>query len=215
MKSLFLGILAIIIIGVGGFAYRNAVEHSTQPIMCPLDALACPDGSSVSRTGSACVFPTCPPPNISLPSVGVAFAISSEATDATLPDTASVAAYQLPNIVSSTASANIIIRRYMIAASSTALETIQQTALSGTSGLPVGATAYSSTVLGTHRFSVVLIERFEGVVDTAYYLARATDVLRFDAIDTGVMNWTDKNTDLSLLPAHAALRALLTTLQEQ
>lgn len=215
MKSLFLGILAIIIIGVGGFAYRNAVEHPTQPIMCPLGALVCPDGSSVSRTGSSCVFPICPPPNISLSSVGISFAIPAEVTVATLPDAASVAAYRLSNIASSTTGANIIIRRYMIATSSTALETIQQTALSGTSGLPVGATAYSSTVLGTHRFSVVLIERFEGVVDTAYYLARATDVLRFDAIDTGVMNWTDKNVDVSLLPAHVALRKLLTTLQGQ
>jgi hypothetical protein len=79
----------------------------------------------------------------------------------------------------------------------------------------VPTTGYSSTVLGTHRFTVVSIERFEGVIDTAYYLARPTsgDVLRFDAIDRGVPNWTDQTLDLSTLPAHAALAKLLANLQ--
>jgi len=111
--------------------------------------------------------------------------------------------------------ADFVIRRYAINASTTALETIQQTAIGGASGAPVSATSFSSTVLGTHRFTVVSIERFEGVIDTAYYLARATDVLRFDAIDRGVMNWTDPNLDQSTLPAHSAIVKLLSTLQGQ
>ncbi len=214
MRSLFLGILLIVILGIGGLVYRNAVEHPAQPIVCPLDAMVCPDGTSVGRTGTSCTFPVCPPPNTTLDDVGIAFAIPSGFVSAGLPDPASVAAYE----ASATSSANvagIMIRRYAIAASSTALATIQQTAVNASSGLPVSATAFSSTVIGNHRFTVASIERFEGVVDTAYYLARSSDVLRFDAIDRNVMNWTDPNLNTSALPAHAALAKLLSTLQGQ
>lgn len=214
MKRLFLGILAIILVGFGGLVYRNAVEHPAQPIACPMDALVCPDGTSVARGGITCSFPVCPPPNVSFSDVGIAFAVPEDFAESEFPDAASVATYSLM-IASSTKSANIVVRRYAIAASSTALMTIQQTALGGASGLPVAVTAYSSTVFGMYRLTVVTIERFEGVIDTAYYLARATDVLRFDAIDREVVNWTDPNLDTSILLAHVALRELLLTLQGQ
>jgi hypothetical protein len=50
-------------------------------------------------------------------------------------------------------------------------------------------------------------------VDTAYYLARGSDVLRFDAIDGNVTNWADSSLNIQQLPVNAALRKLLTTLQ--
>lgn len=215
MKTFLLAVLLIIIVVIGGFLYRNAIEHPAQPIACPLDAEVCPDGTSVSRTGLSCTFPTCPPPNVSLSDVGIAFAIPAGFVAVALPDAASIAAYEMPPNPSASSTADIVIRRYAIAASSTPLETIEQTAIGGASGMPVSATSFSSTVLGTHRFTVVSIQRFEGVVDTAYYLARATDVLRFDAVDTGVMDWTDPNLDTSTLPTNAALLKLLTTLQGQ
>lgn len=223
MKSLFLGILFIILLGFGGFFYRNAVEHPTQPIACPTSELACPDGTRVSHIGNSCDFPACPSPNVSLSDVGISFAIPAGFSAAEVPDSASVAAYTSPAEASSTQAADIIIRRYAFSASSdstgspqaTALATIRQTAVGGPSGLPIGATQFTSTLLGNHRFTVVSIERFEGVIDTAYYLARGTDVLRFDAIDKGVMNWTDSRLDVPALPAHAALVKLLTTLQGQ
>ena len=212
MKSLFLGILLIVVLGVGGFVYRNAVEHPAEPIACALDAKVCPDGTAVSRAGVSCAFPECPSPNVSLESVGIAFAVPDGFEPAALSDAASVAAYEMP-VASSTAS--VIIRRYPITASSTALETIRQTAIGGASGKPVSATSFSSTMIGMHRFTVVSIERFEGVIDTAYYLARGVDVLRFDAIDRGVEDWTDPNLDLADLPAARALEKLLSTLQNQ
>ncbi|MBU6388439.1 hypothetical protein KGQ72_01000 [Patescibacteria group bacterium] len=215
MKSLFLGILLIVILGVGGLVYRNAVEHPSEPIACPLDAEVCPDGTSVSRTGISCTFPACPPPNVLLPDVSISFALPTGFTAAALPDATSVAAYGSSGGASSTSTASLIIRHYIISASSTALATMQQTAIGGPSGLPVNTILFSSVGLGNHRFTIVPIERFEGVVDTAYYLARGTDVLRFDAVDTGVMNWTDSSLDVSNLPAHAALAKLLTTLQGQ
>jgi len=213
MKSLFLGILVIIIIGIGGLVYRNAVEHPLQAIACPMDALVCPDGTSVGRTGSSCTFPTCPPPNVSLADVGISFAVPAGFVVAELPDAASIAAYEMPG-ASSADIASIVIRRYAIAASSTALATIQQTAVGGASGAPVSVTSFTSTMLGNHRFTVVSIERFEGVIDTAYYLARGTDVLRFDATDRGA-DWTNPDLVVAALPAHAALAKLLITLQGQ
>lgn len=213
MRDLILGILFIIIVGIGGLVYRNAVEHPTEPIACPMDALLCPDGTAVVRTGSTCTFPTCPPPNISLAGVGIAFALPAGFVSIGSSDATAIAAYEFPTTSSTTA--RLTLRRYPIEASSTALAMIQKTAISGTSGLPVSVTAYSSSVLGTRRFTIVSIERFEGVIDTAYYLARGADVLRFDAIDAGVANWTDSNLDVSKLPAHAALMKLLSTLQGQ
>ena len=213
MKSLLLGIVAIIIIGIGGLVYRNIVEHPQQPIACPMDAMICPDGTSVVRTGSSCTFTPCLPPNVTFENIGISFAVPIGFVTDELPDAASVAAYKM-SATSSTEVNNIVIRRYEIIASSTALETIQRTAISGTSGLPVPITAFTSTILGTNRFTIVSIGRFEGVVDTAYYLVRGTDVLRFDAIDRGV-DWTNLNLDVSTLSTHKALVKLLTTLQMQ
>jgi hypothetical protein len=213
MKEFLLSILVIVIIVVGGLVYRNAAEHPLQTIACPMDALQCPDGTSVARTGTSCTFPVCPLPNVSLPDVGIAFAIPEGFNATEIPDAASIAAYENPT-AASTSVARIVIRRYMVDASSTPLATMQETAIGAPSGLPVSTTSFTSTVLNNHRFTVVSIERFEGVIDTAYYLARGTDVLRFDAIDENA-NWTDPNLDIGTLPAHAAIVQLLTTLQGQ
>jgi len=213
MKTLVLGILFIVLVGIGGLIYRNAVEHANNPIACPMDAKVCPDGTSVGRVGSSCDFPTCAPPNVSLDAIGLAYAVPEGFSTVGPPDPATVVAYERPSDLSPSEPASIIVRRYAINASSTALATIQATAIGGTSGEPVPATAYSSANIGTHRFTVVAIERFEGVVTTAYYLARGTEVLRFDAIDRGVFDWSDPALDVSSLPAASALRALLATLQ--
>jgi hypothetical protein len=210
MKGFFLGVLVTIIVIGAGLWYRNAIEHPSQPIACPMDAELCPDGTSVSRTGLSCTFPACPPPNVSLSDVGISFAIPVGFTATTSPDSASVATYEMAGASST---ADIIIRSYAIEASSTALATIQQTVIGGASGAPIDITSFSSSTFGTHRFTIVSIQRFEGVVDIAYYLARENDVLRFDAIDTGVTNWADPNLDTGALPANSALQKLLTTLQ--
>jgi hypothetical protein len=217
MKSLLLGILLIILIGVGGFVYRDAVEHPGEPIPCPLDALVCPDGTAVSRTGLSCNFPACPPPNVSLPTLGISFALPSGFVNDPLFSQSGGFEYVSGdrNATSTSNFAEIGISSYAINASSTALATIQATALGDASGLPIPVTSFTSVVLGTHRFTVVAIGSFEGVVTTAYYLARESDVLRFDAIDHGVPNWTEQTQDVSTLPAHSALIQLLTTLQGQ
>jgi hypothetical protein len=208
MKSLFLGLIAIILLGVGGLVYRNVIEQRGQIIACPVDAKVCPDGTAVGRVGTSCVFPACPPPNVSFPGVGISFAVPVGLEET--PFEEGVVAYGFQSAPSDLS--RVVIRQYPITASSTALATIQATALGDGSGLPVSATSYTSTTIGSHRFTVVRIGRFEGVVTTAYYLARTKDVLRFDAIDHGVVDWTDSSLDVQSLPAHQALKALLGTL---
>lgn len=215
MKNILLGVALIVLIGFAGFFYRNAVEHSQQPVACPLDAKLCPDGTSVARTGNACTFSACLPPNMTLESIAVSYALPAELAPITATDAGAVAAYTLASSTASSTMPNVLIRQFATTASSTALSTIQATAISGTSGMPVPATSFTSTVLGNHRFTVVTIERFEGVVMTAYYLARTNDVLRFDAVDRNVANWTSSSLDTTTLPAHSALRKLLTTLQAE
>lgn len=213
MKTLLVGVLLIILVGIGGVVYRNAAEHPNKPIVCPLDAKVCPDGTSVGRTGQSCTFPACPPPNVSLDSIGVAFAVPDGYASTTLPDPSSVAAYAASTTGTSSLPSMIVIRRYPLQASSTPLQIIQATAINQVSGQAVPATAFTSTNIGLHRFTVVTLERFEGVVDVAYYLARGSDVLRFDAVDRGVSRWSDPTLDVSTLPAQQALHHLLSTLQ--
>jgi len=210
MKSLLWGITIVVLLGIGGFVYRNAVENPAQTVACPVNYFQCPDGTQVPHLAGSCDFPACPPPNVSLSDINIAFALPDGFTATTTPDAASVAAYASEG---TSTSATIVIRSFAINASSTALATIEQTAVSGTSGAPVPFTSLSSVVLGGTNFTVAPIEQFEGLVDTAYYLVRGSDVLRFDAIDTNVENWNSDNLDITQLPAEVAVRQLLTTLQ--
>lgn len=216
LKGLLIGITLIIIISIGSLIYRNALEHPFQPIICPFDTEICPDGSIVSRIGTSCTFPVCPLPNVSLSNVGIAYAIPQGFAAGLLSDTASVADYQFAASTTSTTtttSAEIIIRRYAIDASTTSLALTETTAVSGISGVPVPIVAYSSTMLNNHRFTIVPIERSKGVIDTAYYLPYNGALLRFDAVDYNVTNWTNSNFNPSILPGNQALIYLLSTLQ--
>lgn len=213
-KTLVGGIVLIIVVGIAGFLYRNAVEHPSRPIACPLDAKLCPDGSSVGRIGSSCVFPVCPAPNIELENTGISFALPTGFAPVASFDAATIALYEKA-IASTTEKSSLVINRYLIDASSTPLSVIQKTAIGGATGEPVPPTAFSSVQIGKRWFSMVTIERFEAVIHVAYYITRENDVLRFDAIDRAVTNWTSSGLNVNTLPANQALRELLSTLQLQ
>jgi len=214
MREILLGIALIIIVGFGGLVYRNIVEHPYQPIACPMDARVCPDGTAVGRTGTSCTFPACPAPNVSLADLGIEFAVPAGFVAGTV-DSTNAAQVALYESVATSSLARIMVSRFPIAASSTALATIRQTAISLPADQPVAATALTSTMIGTHRFTVAQVERFEGSIQTAYYLARQGDVLRFDALDTSVSGWMDPSLSVATLPAHTALAKLLSSLQGQ
>ena len=70
IKLLLAGIVLIVVLGLGGFLYRNMLEHPPSPTqtVCTLEAKICPDGTTVGRTGPSCEFSPCPPPNVSIDS---------------------------------------------------------------------------------------------------------------------------------------------------
>ncbi|MGH7175010.1 MAG: hypothetical protein ACREGR_01460 [Minisyncoccia bacterium] len=206
MKTLLYGILLIILVGIGGLIYRNAVSHPMAPAgACPLDAKLCPDGSAVGRVAPACNFAPCPPPNVSV--AGIVFALPGGYASTTLPDDSSVAAFVSEGVTPS----QIVIHSYALATSS-AQDVIYATAVGDASGAPVSPSAFSATTIGTRTYTFVVLGRSEGVIHAAYYLPVGGSVLRFDAIDQAA-DWTNPNLDISVLPADSALRAMLTTLQ--
>jgi hypothetical protein len=217
MKSLLLGVLAIVVIGIGGLVYRNAVEYPNRQIVCPFSEKTCPDGTSVERFGSTCDFPACPSPNVELASFGIAFALPEGFTqvtgDSRIGD--NTVLYRTLIVGTSTDFDDISISMFTIAASSTALATIQQTAIGGTSGEPVSPTRFTAKAIGERTFTVVPIDRFEAIVVSAYYWKRGSSVLRFEAVDRDVVEWMSPDLVISTLPAHAALERMLTTLQGQ
>lgn len=66
MKHIFLPVLIIVLIALGGyivFTWRipPSVGPSSTPQQCTLEAKLCPDGTAVGRTGPNCEFAPCPP----------------------------------------------------------------------------------------------------------------------------------------------------------
>lgn len=212
MKSFILGLSFLLLISLGGFFYRNAVEYAQRPVNCPVERLICPDGTELMRSGLSCEFTTCPPPNVSLAEFGLTFALPEDFRERP-SDTEDKVRYEGIESEQEIAPRVIEIRRYNITAPATPLQIIQETAIGETSGEPVSPGRFSSVTLGGRNFTVVPIDRFEAVVQVAYYLSRANDVLRFDAIDHGVAEWTNPDLDIEGLPAQKALRSLLSTLQ--
>ncbi|HVW71887.1 MAG TPA: hypothetical protein VHB93_01905 [Candidatus Paceibacterota bacterium] len=221
MKILIAGIVLIIVLGLGGFVYRNVLEHPGTPTApgtaCTLEAKLCPDGTAVGRTGPNCEFAACPAPNVSLDSVKIAFAVpagyvanpAALGSDATL-----VAAYEKSG--STTPADAIVVRDYPIPAGQTASDVIlANTHLEPSDMPPKDMNAFTPKIIGTHTYSEITIERFEAVVHTAYFLPRATDVLEFEVLEHNVELWQNANLIPDNLPEHQALIKMLGTLEDQ
>ncbi len=74
-------------------------------------------------------------------------------------------------------------------------------------------TEYAPVIINGKTFYGIVVERFEGVVNSAYYLARTNDVLEFEVVEPDVANWTDPKLKVDDLPEHQALLKMLSTLQ--
>lgn len=219
MKTLFAGIVLIVVLGLGGFFYRNALEHPIAPVQtaCTLEAKICPDGTTVVRSGPSCEFALCPPPNVSIPSAGIAFALPEgyvAAPVAADADPVVVGAFNKP-ATTTNALQTITIRDFTIPVGSTTEDVIlSHTVLSPSELPPKGMSAFTPKIIGTRTFSTIVIERFEGVVVSAYYLPRAKDVLEFDIVEQDVMNWTSPTLIVDNLPQHRAFIKMLGTLED-
>ncbi|MBA3789209.1 hypothetical protein H0X32_02340 [Patescibacteria group bacterium] len=229
MKQLLTGIILILVLGIGAFFYRNQIEHpgttfpsvvpptsSTGATACTDEAKICPDGTAVGRTGSNCAFTPCLPPNVevSFGSTTLSFVLPSGYTKNTAGgDSAFVASYLQSSVSPDSASA-ITIHRYAIPEGGSASQVMLQNTTLDPSGIQATSTSQFKQVSeGQNTFSAIQIGRFEGQVQTAYYLTRMNDVLRFDITERNVQNWTDPNFNASSLPQHQAFLQMLATLQ--
>lgn len=214
MKGLLAGIVFIIVIGVGGFLYRNTFEHpavvTPDPIACTMEAKLCPDGTSVGRSGPNCVFAACALPNAEDTQIGISFVIPAGYTanaDAIGADETLRAVFDKP--AKGEVPHSIVIRRYPIEAGQTATSTI----ISHTMYEPSGNSAtslkeFKVKTTGDKKFLCATLERFEGQVHTVCYFPRTGDVLRFEMLEKDV-DWTNPKLNIDALPEHTLFYKML------
>jgi hypothetical protein len=217
MKTLFAGIILIVILGFGGFIYRNAMqEHRSANVgACTLEAKVCPDGTAVGRSGPDCSFAPCPYPNVSIDDAHISFAVPGGYTadeNAYGADASLIAAFSAST---STPADSIVVRDYPIPEGKTSDEVIlANTHLEPSDMSPSDMSKYAPKIVGTRTFSEITVERFEAVVHTAYFLPRAHDVLEFEVLEHDVKGWMDPSLIPDNLPAHQALIKMLGTLED-
>jgi len=219
MKQLLALTALLLIIGVAAFLYRNAIERPgivPEETACTAEAKICPDGRAVGRAGPACEFAPCPFPNVEAPEAGIAFVIPegySADENAYGADSSLVAAFVKPSLAGEPPH-SIAIRRYPIPADGTAEDVI----LANTRYQPADMPAedmgrFEQVIISGKTFRATVIERFEAQVQSAYYLVRAGDVLRFEVTERDVADWTEPALAVEELPEHAAFLRMLGTLQ--
>jgi hypothetical protein len=66
MRYLDYALIGFILIATIGavFVYTLNQKNSEAPYACTMDAMICPDGTALGRTGPECAFPKCPPPSV-------------------------------------------------------------------------------------------------------------------------------------------------------
>lgn len=224
MKQLIAGIVLLLVIGIGGFLYRNSLEHPIGPIAtsptpqeCTADARICPDGSGVGRTGPNCSFAACAFPNAEDAAIGLGFVVPAGYTakaDGTGADESIRAIFEKPSTFPNVAH-TITIRRFTIPEGKTANTVIIANTMFSPSGNPATSMSdFKTVVINGKSFSTAVLERFEGQVHSVYYLARANDVLRFEILEHDV-DWTNPALVIGDLPEHKAFVSMLATLQTQ
>ena len=221
MKQLIAGIVIILVLGIAGFVYRNALEHpagqvatTTPQTSCTQEAKMCPDGSAVGRTGPNCEFTKCALPNAEDAAIGIAFVIPAgyaANADAIGADETLRAVFDKQS--KSGVPHNLIIRRFEITAGKKATDVIlAKTMYEGSGESPKAMSEFKTKIISGRSFSCLTVERFEGQVHTVCYLARTSDVLRFEVLEKDV-DWTNPKLVIDDLPEHKALYAMLTSLQ--
>jgi hypothetical protein len=222
MKQLFFFAVLLVILGIAGFMYRAALEGpsyntNSESTVCPADARTCPDGTAVGRKGPSCQFEACALPNVEVPSARVAFALPAgyRADGGKETNSSSLGSFRKDSITgTSTQPDAISIRRYPIPEGKDANAVMLDRTTYQTSGQhPSSMEDFTPVIINGRTYQMITIERFEGTVAVLYYLPRETDVLRFEAVQHNVDNWTDAHLSVRSLSAVSALETLLATLQ--
>lgn len=217
MKQLLSGVALIIVVGLGAFLYRNVTERPGMAAPtageCTLEAKVCPDGSSVGRSGPACMFAACAYPNVEIGEAGIAFAVpagyaADENAIGANPEL--LAAFGKP---ATGVNHTIIVYQFALEGKTAEEVVVERTRFSPSDMPAEGMDEFTPVTIGGKLFYSVVIERFEGMVHSAYYLPQSGSVLRFDIVEHDVDNWTDPSLVVSDLPEQQALRQMLSTLQ--
>jgi hypothetical protein len=223
MKTLFFGIVLIIVLGLGGFFYKSVADRTVPggATACTLEAKICPNGASVGRTGPSCAFAACPFPNVEFTDKNFAFALPVGYTsilqnlgvDGKAPGLLDTYGNRIASTTLDTVN-SISVYSFPIPEGKTADEVMLQ----NTIFYPSGNTAdsldkFTPVLVNGTKFEEITLERFEGVVASAYYLQRTNDVLRFEIVERDVANWTDPKLVIDQLPEHKKLLDMLGTLQ--
>lgn len=219
MKQLLALTVILIVVGVGAFMYRNALEHpitfsQEKGTACTAEAKLCPDGTGVGRSGPGCAFAACPFPNVEDTTLGISFVVPAGyvanldaiGTDETLRavfDKASKG--EIPH--------SIVIRTFTIPEGKTGESILLANTMYESSGnMAKSMKEFKPVIINGKTFQTAVLERFEGQVHSAYYLVRVHDVLRLEILEKDV-DWTNPKLVTENLPEHKALQALLMTLQ--
>lgn len=217
--------MLLAVVGIVGFLYRATLEgplHGTNMATstggaCTAEAKICPDGSSVGRSGPSCEFAACAFPNVDFPVAGISFAlpVGFKADSANTGDTSLLGAYEkVPLTSSSSAPQTVVVRRFPIPAGKDANAVMLAQTMYESSGMqPKSMQEFKPVIINGKTYQMIVVERFEAVVHVEYYLPREHDVLRFEALERNVMNWSDASLNIRTLPSVAALEMLLGTLQ--
>ena len=217
MKSLIAGVVLIIILGVGAYFYSAVINKDGDAIACTMDARICPDGTGVGRSGPKCEFAPCLPPNAEDKEIGLAFAIpAGYVSNGDVIGAEPTLRVVLEDLTSSILPlSSIIIRAFPIEEGKTANDTIIAHTRFKTSDLPATSMSqFKTRIVGEHTFNYVVVERFEGHIDSIYYLPREKDVLSFEVLERNLTeDWMSPTLVIENLPAHQALLNLLSTLQ--
>lgn len=219
MKQLIALTTILIVIGIGGFMYRNALER---PIViqdsgaCTQEAKLCPDGTSVGRTGHSCAFAACALPNAEDQEIGISFVIPAgyvymSETGDDAPNEPRVVMEKpslgdLPHI--------LVIYQLQIPEGKTAEDTVLAHAKRQLTGDEVSSLKDLNSInINQRTYLSMVTERFEGQIGSAYYFLRESDVLIFQIVERDISDWTNPELDTASLPEHKALLTLLTALQ--
>ena len=218
MKQLIAGVILIFVIGIAAFLYRNAMERPRVPggeAACTMEAKLCPDGTAVGRSGPACAFMPCPLPNVEVADKQVAFAIPTgyvSDENAYGADPSLIAAFVKPSLAGDPPH-SIIVRSYLLNGRDADGVILENTRYQPADMQATDFSRFGSAVVNGKSFRSTVIERFEAQVQSAYYLVRANDVLKFEITERDVTGWTEPSLVVEDLPEHAAFLTMLGTLQ--
>ncbi len=226
MKQILIVIGVVLGVGVLGFVYRYNIEKAHVVVLpgggagqaCTQEAKICPDGSAIGRTGPNCSFAACPLPSAELitASSTLDFVLpAGYVLDAHPSDPTILASYSQSSSANATTSSasTISIRAFAITSGQTPAQTMLAHTTFDPSGLQATSTnQFKSVVKGRNTFYEIQIGRFEGQIQTAYYLYLPTQIIRFDITERGVENWMDSKLNVGALPQHQAFLQMLATL---